>query len=171
MIESVGEKLYKHRIIPGHVGGTYESSNIVLLTLVQHADAHRVLYEQYGRWQDNIAWRLLSGAIGHEEAMQQIRIENGKATKGRKYGPITETARLKMRARKIGKRLSPEHRANISAAKRGRKLKPEHCQNIASGKRGKPRSPETIRKMSASAKGKPWTLARRQAVRTNPCIN
>jgi hypothetical protein len=43
---------HKHHIIPRHAGGTDALNNIVELTVEEHAKAHRVLYEKYGRWQD-----------------------------------------------------------------------------------------------------------------------
>ena len=41
---------HKHHIIPRHVGGTNEPSNIIELTIDEHADAHKILYETHGRW-------------------------------------------------------------------------------------------------------------------------
>ena len=69
---------HRHRIIPGHQGGTYAPENVVLLTVEEHAEAHRKLYEEHGRWQDKLAWRLLSGQIGREEANLAILREAAK---------------------------------------------------------------------------------------------
>jgi hypothetical protein len=43
---------HKHHIIPRHAGGTDDPSNLVELSIEEHAEAHRVLYEKYDRWQD-----------------------------------------------------------------------------------------------------------------------
>ena len=51
---------HKHHIIPKHMGGTDEPSNLVELTVEQHAETHRLLYEQHGHWQDYSAWMGLS---------------------------------------------------------------------------------------------------------------
>lgn len=40
---------HKHHIIPRHMGGTDDPSNLVELTVEKHAEAHRQLYEQYGK--------------------------------------------------------------------------------------------------------------------------
>ena len=64
--------LHKHRIIPGHMGGTYDPENVVLLTIEEHAEAHRLLYEEHGRWQDRIAWLALSGLIGKDDIILEI---------------------------------------------------------------------------------------------------
>jgi hypothetical protein len=49
-------KKHKHHIIPKHAGGSNDLSNLVELTIQEHAEAHRVLYEKYGRTQDKVAW-------------------------------------------------------------------------------------------------------------------
>jgi hypothetical protein len=44
----------------------------VELTIEEHAEAHRELYEKHGRWQDKVAWLSLAGKIGHEERLFEI---------------------------------------------------------------------------------------------------
>ena len=56
-----------HHIVPKHAGGTDDPSNLVRLTIEEHAEAHKKLYEQYGREQDLWAWQGLSGQIGKDE--------------------------------------------------------------------------------------------------------
>ena len=51
---------HKHHIIPKHMGGTDDPSNIIELTVEGHAEAHRNLFEEYGNWQDYAAWQGLS---------------------------------------------------------------------------------------------------------------
>ena len=73
------EKLHKHHIIPKHIGGTDDPSNLIELSISEHALEHKKLWEQYGRWQDYYAWKGLSGLLGkeqiHKEIMEKIRIE------------------------------------------------------------------------------------------------
>ena len=59
-----------HHIIPRHAGGTDDPSNLIELTIEQHADAHRKLYEEYGRQEDYLAWKGLAGLIGKEEMLK-----------------------------------------------------------------------------------------------------
>lgn len=59
---------HKHHIIPRHAGGTDDPSNLIELTVEEHAEAHKKLWEEHGRWQDEVAWKALSGQIGKEEA-------------------------------------------------------------------------------------------------------
>lgn len=67
-----------HHIIPKHQGGTDDTSNLIELSIEEHAEAHRRLYEQYGHWEDFIAWQGLSGMMGKEEIIQAIQKEAGK---------------------------------------------------------------------------------------------
>lgn len=61
---------HKHHIIPRHMGGSDEPSNLIELTVEEHADAHRLLYEQYGKLQDKIAWLMLSGKTDEAEELR-----------------------------------------------------------------------------------------------------
>ena len=76
--------LHKHRIIPGHMGGTYEANNVVLLTIEEHAEAHKKLYEKHKKTEDRIAWLALEGTIGQEEIISMKLSMAGKKHKGRK---------------------------------------------------------------------------------------
>jgi len=54
------------------MGGTDDPSNLIELSVEEHAEAHRVLYEKYGKWQDKVAWQGLVGLIGHNEIMREM---------------------------------------------------------------------------------------------------
>ena len=64
-----------HHKIPKHMGGSNNPSNLVRLTVKQHAQAHKKLYEEYGNRLDYIAYKCLSGQIGHEAARIAAIIE------------------------------------------------------------------------------------------------
>ena len=64
---------HKHHIIPRHMGGTDDPENLVEVTIEQHAELHRQLWEELGHWQDRIAWQMLSGQITTAEAAQEAR--------------------------------------------------------------------------------------------------
>ena len=51
---------HKHHTIPRHMNGTDDISNIVELTIEEHANAHKELWEKYGKKEDFIAWKCLS---------------------------------------------------------------------------------------------------------------
>jgi hypothetical protein len=75
---------HKHHIIPKHMGGSDDPSNIIELTVEEHAEAHKILWEKYGRWQDEIAWKGLSGIIGHEEVVREILSRSASNTHKRR---------------------------------------------------------------------------------------
>jgi hypothetical protein len=78
-----------HHIVPKHAGGTDHPSNLIQLSIEDHAEAHRKLYEEYGRWQDKCAWLALSKQISGAEATKIAQIE---ANRGKKYGRKLQAA-------------------------------------------------------------------------------
>jgi len=62
------------------MGGSDDSSNLVELTIEEHAEAHKVLYEQYGNWKDFIAYSGLLKLMTTDECYK-IAIREG-AKKG-----------------------------------------------------------------------------------------
>jgi hypothetical protein len=67
---------HKHHIIPKHMGGTNDPSNLIELSIEEHAAEHLRLYEEYGKRQDLGAYYLLSSQI--EEALRLNSIAGGK---------------------------------------------------------------------------------------------
>lgn len=73
---------HKHHIVPKHAGGSDDPSNIVELTVEEHAEAHKKLWEQYGRKEDWLAWQGLAGMIGRDEIIREtLKIGSSKAGK------------------------------------------------------------------------------------------
>ena len=89
---------HKHHIIPRHLRGTCplldliinDKSNLIELTVPEHAEAHKKLYEEYNNEYDRLAWKGLLGIIGKEEIVRLISSENGKKSKGRKHREETK---------------------------------------------------------------------------------
>ena len=122
---------HKHHIIPRHMGGTDDPSNLVELTIEEHAEAHRKLYEEHGCWQDKLAWHGLSGRIGKEEILREksrqgaldnphcqraATIAAAKVTKGKNQSSahIAKKAKSKSRAIEIDGVL---YESGVAAAK------------------------------------------------------
>jgi rubrerythrin len=120
-----------HHIIPRHMGGSDDPSNLVELTIEQHAAAHLELYEKYGKIQDEIAYRGLSGLISMEEAR-----------------------RLAVSAALTGVSKTDTHRANISKSQKERYNRLGCHPN--KGGSNPPCSDERKRKISEANRGKSY---------------
>ena len=57
----VGSGLERHRILPGHQGGTYEESNCAYLTHREHIIAHWLLWKINRLDGDWVSWRNMKG--------------------------------------------------------------------------------------------------------------
>lgn len=90
---------HNHHIIPKHAGGSDDPKNLASLTVQEHAEAHRLLYEKHGRREDYLAWKGLEKQIGKEE----IFIETSS------IGGLNNKGKLK----------SESHKMNISEANKG----------------------------------------------------
>ena len=76
------------------MGGTDDPENLIELTIEEHAEVHRKLYEEYGKWQDYYAWKGLSGQIGKEQLIKEILLiaskKGGEKARDSKKGIHTE---------------------------------------------------------------------------------
>ena len=77
------------------MGGSDDPSNIIELSVEEHAEAHRILYEKYGCLQDYLAWKGLTGCVNKEEIIRNISSMNGKKRKGSKNPKLSELNKLK----------------------------------------------------------------------------
>ena len=62
-----------HHKVPKYRGGTDDPSNLIEVTVEQHAELHLALYLEDGRWEDWLAFNGLAGIIGHEECVKQAQ--------------------------------------------------------------------------------------------------
>jgi hypothetical protein len=94
---------HRHHIIPKHAGGTDDPSNIIELTVKEHAEAHLWRWLKYGQWQDKIAWKALLGRIGKEEIIRQVQY-NAVTGPRKKRGPLSKEHKQKIRVSKEGEK-------------------------------------------------------------------
>lgn len=84
---------HKHHVIPKHMGGSDEPENIVELTIEEHAEAHRKLYEEHGHWQDMLAWKGLLGLLTSDEcsfiAIQEGAKKGAAISNAKRFGPLS----------------------------------------------------------------------------------
>ena len=117
------------------MGGTDEPSNLIKLTPKQHANAHKKLFEKYGKKEDYLAWQGLSGQIGKEEIVYQkclIAASNGgkiggPKNKGRKRPEVG----IKFKKYWTNRPKSKEQRLKMSKAALGRKHTEQTKQKIS----------------------------------------
>ena len=129
-----------HHILPKHMGGTDEETNLIKLTVDAHAEAHKKLWEEYGHWQDYLAWQGLSKRVGREELikMKYYYTHLGK--------PKSEEHRQKLSESHKGKIFTEETKNKMSLSAKGNKnrrgkpmsdeLKKQYSQNMTGIKRG-----------------------------------
>jgi len=156
--------LHKHHIVPKHMGGSDNPSNLIELTVEEHAEAHRKLFEQHGHWQDKIAWQTLAGQIGLDEAIQEAR---GAANRGKKRTPeqierIRQAAILRNQKWKESGRMD-EINAKRSKSHKGKIKTPEHIFNNTQSRvsKGYKHSEETKNKIAESLMGNKNRIANR----------
>jgi hypothetical protein len=68
------------------MGGTDDPSNLVKVTIEEHAALHKQLWEDLGHWQDYVAWKVLSGQMTNAEAnVEKIRQMNLEAVENKTH--------------------------------------------------------------------------------------
>jgi hypothetical protein len=60
------------------MGGTYVDSNVVSISVTQHAMWHFANWQLWGKEEDWIAWRGLGGVIGKEEVILEVLRMGGR---------------------------------------------------------------------------------------------
>ena len=143
---------HRHHIVPRYMGGGDEPSNIIELTVEEHAEAHKKLWEEHGNIEDYCAWKGLSEQIGREEIFRLLMDPTGRKHTEETKRKISESNKGKVKhtdkskelisSSRKGKKLSPEHKAKISAAMKNNK-----------NMNGKRMSDETKKKLSEKMKG------------------
>lgn len=125
---------HKHHIIPKHMGGSDDPSNLIILTVEEHANAHKQLFEQFGYWQDELAWKGLRKMHSKQEILEKIMKEN-HPWKGKKHKPET-IIKIKNSQPKTHN-LTNEGREKIVASnkRRNQNLICPHCGKIGRNER------------------------------------
>jgi protein-arginine kinase len=152
-------------------GGIYDNSpeNIVVLSIEDHAQAHKELYERFGKIQDLKAYKMLLGE-SESDVMNSLEYrkklsEAGKGNKRRLGKHHTEETKNKISKSTKGKKQklrSEETKKKISLSHLGKKRKPfteetkekmrkaQLGNKNGSGNKGKPLSEQTKEKMRKS---------------------
>lgn len=115
---------HKHHIIPRHMGGSNDPSNIVELTIPEHALAHKKLYEEHGKIEDKIAWLCLSGK---KDEAEKLRIELAKNAFKNTF--LSDKVKKQKWQTKISKSLKNKKQSLETRQKRSLSLKKAYQEN------------------------------------------
>ena len=155
---------HKHHIVPRHIGGTDEPSNLIKLSIEEHAEAHRVLFEQYGRWQDRVAWLTLSGQMSCDEAIKTAQSLSNKGENNPMYGMVGDkNPNYHNRGEKstlYGKKQPKEWNIKKRKALIGKSLEDLHGKEKAEEIKNKMRKPKTEEHKAKLKKPKPKVVCR-----------
>lgn len=76
---------HRHRILPGHMGGTYDPDNVILVEVTKcdrnrasHSMWHFASWQLWNKEEDRIAWKSLAGQLGQEERIHALNSLAGK---------------------------------------------------------------------------------------------
>jgi hypothetical protein len=108
-----------HHIIPKHLGGTDDPSNLIELTIEEHAEAHRRLYEENGLLEDKLAWLGLSGIMKRKDIIREMQL-----------APKSEEHKKKISESKTGLPRPDLIGNTYATALKGRKKTKEHQDRI-----------------------------------------
>lgn len=114
------------------MGGTDDPDNLVELTVEEHAEAHKKLYEKYGHWQDKLAYEGLSGQIDKKELIKKLYSENGKKNVKHLHTPnVKEKAIKRTKEVNTGRVFTTEHREKIRQMRLGQKQPESQKKKVA----------------------------------------
>lgn len=115
------------------MGGTDDPSNLIELSVEEHAEAHRLLWEQHGKKQDYCAWQALLKQMDKQEVRRELCRLGAQMTNS-KYkffaNPSPELIRRRVEGRKNrpGGYNSPEQMAKLNSPEALKKRKEKYAQ-------------------------------------------
>ena len=115
-----------HHIVPKHMGGSNDKSNLITLTIEEHAMAHKALYEEHGKKGDYVAWKSLLKQMDEPERQMELSSVGGKNNMGK---PKSEEHKAKIAEAIRGKMASPEERERISKSMKGNSNSKNHSSS------------------------------------------
>ena len=139
--------------------------NLESISIEEHANKHKILFHQYGYWEDELSWKTLSCQVTAKEATRLAIIKSNSTR------VISEITRDKFRKAKLGWHPSKDAREKMSLKAKGRILSDKTKKKLSLSKLnnqhwlGKKHSEETKKKMSEKNKER-WKI-RKQSMECN----
>jgi len=124
--------VHRHHIVPKHMGGADDPTNIAVLTIPEHAAAHRLLWEKYGLLEDKIAWLMLSGKTDEGELVRRELVREYMTNR-----TVSAATRMKMSVSHLGEKWTADRVEKRTASRKqsGHFPTTETRQKIANGMR------------------------------------
>ena len=69
---------HKHHIIPKHMGGSDDPTNLIEVSIEQHAELHFALYLEHGYLEDWVAAHALAGQMTSDEARRLVTAQSNR---------------------------------------------------------------------------------------------
>jgi hypothetical protein len=101
-----------HHITPKHLGGTDDKDNLVLLSPIEHAQAHLELFKKYGKQADAWAYNRLMRQIGLPHKSLFIA-----PNKGKKFSPEVNAKKGKCGEQNAMKRTDVKEKHRLAMLK------------------------------------------------------
>lgn len=139
--------MHKHHIIPRHMGGSDDPTNLIEVSVEEHAELHLSLYLEHGKTEDWVASQCLSGQMKHYDATIQIIKESARETcrkRNAENNPMWNPDAVAKSRAGCKKWWDENPDKKLEVAERMRKTN-----------KGRKRSPETKAKMAEAAR-KRW---------------
>jgi len=136
---------HKHHIVPKHAGGTDDPSNLIEVSVTQHAIFHYCEWRLHGRWEDKCAWQVLANNVKHPLHVKGRKLTDtqrkyiSERMKGNTHGavPCSEEKKEKLRKSNTGKKHTEETKEKLRKINTGRKLSEETKKKCSeAGKKG-----------------------------------
>ena len=109
------------------MGGIYEEGNVVLLTPVQHSMWHFANWQLWGKDEDRLAWRGLSGLSTKKGIVEELCSISGKRSVSERLGVHSLTKEQKAKNGALGGKKTGPSNGRKSAKKSG---KPVVCVEL-----------------------------------------
>jgi len=128
------------------MGGTDDPTNLIDLTIPEHAEAHRILWETYGKIEDKWAWCGLAGLTDEAESARRELLASPEvrarisASQKRRFANM-DPAKNQERIEKLKRHYDdPANRQRAGAANRGRKFTDAHREKLRQICLGRPQT-------------------------------
>jgi hypothetical protein len=146
------------------MGGSDDPSNLIELTVEEHALAHKKLWEEHGKWEDKVAWLSLSKQISCAEATKMAQSLANRGENNSMYGKFGElNPNYKNRGSNsplFGKKQPKEWQIKKRNALKGRSYIDLHGEEKAEYLKSKLRNPKSEEHKQKLSKPKPKVVCR-----------